>query len=154
MISNQKRLAARLKKINSNDLDLESLFNEIFQKSKEIPFRAGWFSNESEYVATNRICSADLERSGPGNERRESRLIAIPDRSTTAAKRGALYAGRGMVEPSRLSSHPIYQRVLKPNQLHFALILILLDTEKKCRGYITLGERRIKATLLRRILRY
>lgn len=147
MISNQKRLAARLKKINSNDLELDSLFNEIFSEvKKEIPFRAGWFFQtspntlqliESAPQIWNGVAPPETNGANPGSS-------LFPTVRQLLQKGALCMRGEEWWSPSRLSSHPIYQSVLKPNQLHFALILILLDSEKKCRGYITLWREKNK----------
>jgi DNA-binding CsgD family transcriptional regulator len=141
MISNQKRLASRLKKINSNGLDLNSLFNEIFSEvKKEIPFRAGWFFQispktlqliQSARQIWNGVAPPEMNGANHGG--------SLFPTVRQLLQRGALcMRGKEWWSPSHLSGHPFYQAVLKPNHLHFALILILLDGEKKCRGYITL----------------
>lgn len=147
MISNQKRLAARLKKINSSGLDLDSLFREIFSEvKKEIPFRAGWFFQaspktlqliESARQIWNGVAPPEMNGANHG-------ASLFPTVRQLQARGALCMRGEEWWSPSRLSSHPIYQSVLKPNQLHFALILILLDGEKKCRGYITLWREKHK----------
>lgn len=147
MNSSQKRLAARVKKINSDGLDLDSFFNKIFlEVKKEIPFRAGWFFQtnpgtlqliQSTRNIWNGVAPPQTNGANPG--------ASLFPTVRQLLQRGALcMRGEEWWSPSRLSSHPIYQTVLKPNQLHFALILILLDKEKKCRGYIAFWREKSK----------
>ncbi len=149
MISSQKRLAARLKKINSNGLDLDSLFNEIFSEvKKEIPFRAAWFFQASPSTLQlirparqiwNGVAPPEMNGANHGSS-------LFPSIRQLLQKGALCMRGEEWWNPSRLSSHPIYQAVLKPNQLHFALILLLLDGEKKCRGYMALWREKNKGS--------
>lgn len=147
MNSSQKRLAGRLKKINSNGLDLDALFNEIFSAvKKEIPFRAGWFFQTSPNTLQliqsarqiwNGVAPPEMNGSNHGS-------FPFPNVRQLLQRGSLCMRGEEWWSPSRLSGYPIYQTVLKPNQLHFALILILLDGEKKCRGYIIFWREKAK----------
>lgn len=147
MTSSRKRLAERLKKINPNHVDLQSLFSEIFSEvKKEIPFRAGWFfqvsPNTSELIQSapriwNGVAPPEMNGANHGTS-------LFPTIQHLLQNGSLCMRGGEWWSASRLTSHPIYQTVLKPNHLHFALILILLDGEKKCRGYITLWREKNK----------
>jgi len=147
MTFSQKRLAGRLKKIDSNHLDLHSLFNEIFlEVKKEIPFRAGWFFQvspdtlqlvQSAPKIWNGVAPPEMNGSYHGPS-------LFPTVRQLLQSGSLCMRGEEWWSASRLSGHPIYQTVLKPNKLHFALILVLLDGEKRCRGYITLWREKSK----------
>ena len=147
MKSGQKRLAARLKKLNPDDLGIDFFFNEIFSAiQREVPFRAGWFFQtnpetlqliQSPLQIWNGVAPPETNGSNSGSS------LFPPVRQLL--QRGTLcLRGGEWWTPSNRASHPAYQTVLKQNQLHFALILILLDGEKKCRGYITFWKEKNK----------
>lgn len=147
MLSIQKRLAARLKKISLDHSDLDSFFIETFSEiKKEIPFRAGWFfqANPATLQLTktgrhvwNGVAPPEMNGANPG--------ASLFPTVRQLLQRGVLcMRGGEWWGPSQLHSHPIYQTVLKPNRLHFALILVLLDGDKKCRGYLVFWRERNK----------
>lgn len=139
MTSNQKRLAAQLKKLNPEGLDLDPFFDGIFSAiRKEVPFRAGWFFQSDpdtlQLIRTprqiwNGVAPPILNGGNIGSSLFPA-VRQLLQRGTLCMRGGEWWT------PSRLASHPTYLTVLKPNQLYFALILMLLDGEKKCRGYI------------------
>ncbi len=147
MTANQKRLASQLKKLNLAGLDLDAYFNQVFSAiQKEVPFRAGWFFQadpvtlqlvRSPRQIWNGIAPPEMNGGDPGS----SLFPAVRQ----LVQRGALcMRGGEWWTPARLTSHPIYQTVLKPNHLYFSLIQILLDGDKKCRGYIAFWREKSK----------
>ena len=147
MTSSQKRLATELKNLNPDGLDLRAFFDGIFSAiRKEIPFRAGWFYQTNpdtlQLIRSPRqiwsgIAPPEMNGANPG--------ASLFPTVRSLLQPGALcMRGGDWWTSSRLTRHPTYQTVLKPNQLYFALILILLDGEKKCRGYIAFWREKDK----------
>lgn len=147
MMSSQKRFAARLKKINPGGLDLDAFFKQIFPEvKKEVPFRAGWFFQTNpetlELIPSSRQIWNGVAPPKINGVNAGASLFPI---IRQLLQKGLLcMRGGEWLNPSRLGSDPIYETVLKPNQLHFALILLLLDGGKKCRGFMTLWREKNK----------
>lgn len=147
MTSSQKRLAALLKKVNPDGRDLDSFFEGIFSAiQREIPFRAGWFFQtdpetlqliRSQRQIWNGVAPPEMNGGSPGSWLFPG-VRQLLQQGTLCMRGGEWWT------PSHLTSHPTYQMILKPNQLYFSLILILLDEEKRCRGYIAFWREKNK----------
>lgn len=147
MAPTQTRLSSRLKKLNSNGHDLRVFFDEVFSTiQKEIPFHAGWFfpiDPETLQAASSLkkmwkgVAPPDMNGAHPAPP-------LLPGIHQLLQRGSICTRGEEWWSHARLADHPIYQTILKPHRLYFALILLFLDAEKKCRGYGILWRERLK----------
>lgn len=147
MVPIQMRLSAHLRKLNSEDYELDALFNEVFSTiQNEIPFHAGWFfpinpDTLQPIKFSKKIWKGVAPPEMNGTHSAPSLFPSIRQ----LLQRGSLCTrGEEWWTHSQLADHPIYQKTLKPNRLYFALILLFLDNEKKCRGYSVFWRERLK----------
>lgn len=138
----QKELARQLKKIISHDLD--SLSREVFAAiHKVISFRVGWFFP----IDRNRspIGASPLWSEATSFVEGAPYWTLLPSVDALLQKGRFCIRGEEWWDVSRLSDHPIFQKILKPANLQFALITLLLDDKKNIRGYLVLWREKEKS---------
>jgi len=143
-MSRQQRAVLQFRKLDPTHLDLSSLFQEIFSiVQKEISFRVGWFfpvdpislkptpfSQQISIGLTPKVKTDQIHLD----------YTLFPTIEQLLQKGNVCTRGEEWWSPSKLTGHPFYRSVLKPEKLYFSLLMAVLDGQKKCRGSFILWK--------------
>lgn len=138
LISRQQKAILRFKKLNPARLDLDSLFKGIFSIiQEEISFRVGWFFPVDPVSLKPTPFSQQIWISSTpqmGTDRVHLDYTLFPTAEQLLQKGSSCTRGEDWWSSSKLINHSFYRSVLKPANLYFSLMAVLLDNQKKCRG--------------------
>lgn len=143
-MSRQQRAVLQFRKLDPAGLDLRSLFQGIFSiLQKEVSFRAGWFFPVD--PASLRPTPFSQQISIGFNPQMTTDRIHLdytlfPTVEQLLQKGYACTRGEEWWSASKLTGHSFYRSVLKPAKLHFSLLMVALDSQKKCRGSFILWK--------------
>jgi len=142
LTSQQKEVVLQFKNINPSQVGLDSLLKTLFPLlQKEISFRSGWFF-PVDPVSLKTTLLTHQSWSGPALSIDTNQITLentlLPSVEQLMQTKPPCIRGEDLWTPARLTHHPFYKTILLPAKLYFALVVLLLDKKKKCRGYLVL----------------
>lgn len=138
LTSRQQKAILQFRKLNPAQLDLDSLFKGIFSIiQQEISFRVGWFFPVDPVSLKPTPFSQQIwigSTPQMGTDRVHLDYTLFPTVEELLQKGCSCTRGEDWWNSSKLTNHSFYRSVLKPANLYFSLMAVLLDSQKKCRG--------------------
>ncbi len=142
MTPQQKKVILQFKNMDPSRVGLDTLLKTLFPLlQKEAPFRSGWFF-PVDPVSLKTTLLTHQSWSGPSLPININQITLentlLPSVEQLMQIKPPCIRGEDLWTPARLTRHPFYKTVLLPAKLYFSLMVLLLDKNKKCRGYLIL----------------
>lgn len=138
----KKALIQKLQALNPSQLKVDAFFREAFSIiQEEIHFQVAWYSAVEPSSLQRKPCDLQIWRASPP-QIGSDRTLFDGDMFPTVQELLKKISVRGEAcwTTSQFTNNQIYQEILKPKDLFFSFITLLLDDHKQCIGYLVMWK--------------
>ncbi len=140
----KNRLIEKLQGLNVPKLGVDGFFQKVFiLLQEEIDIQMSWYFPVESTSLQRTVCSLHMARTD--SPQIEAERILLDDRLFPSVQNllkadGNAIRGEAWWTASQLMRHPMYWKRLKPNDLFFSFISLLIDDQRRCIGYLVLWK--------------